>query len=119
MTRQSVWGISVKPSPMFGYPIAKKKKRTATAREKQIAYERQNGKCAICNKKLDPIDMEWGHRRAHSKGGSAARGALVHHKCNKLQGTEDMSVIRRKLGYAKSKKERPEEKQKVTQTRME
>ena len=92
-------------NPITGEPY-RKQRRTARTSDKNIAWEKQKGKCAICGKRLDPVDMEWGHRRAYSKGGSTARGALVHHKCNKLQGTMDMSVIRRKLGHAKKGKRR-------------
>jgi 5-methylcytosine-specific restriction endonuclease McrA len=54
----------------------------------------------FCGKKLDFSDAQFGHKKAWAKGGSTTleNTLLLCYGCNKLQRTESVKTIKRKLG---------------------
>ncbi len=84
-------------------------KRSLTIREKKILYTRANGKCELCGEPISFLEMQVGHKRAASRGGSATLRNTVAlcFKCNNLQGTDSWERIHKKLD-----KETPEMKMK-------
>lgn len=83
-------------------------RRTLSVRDKQILYLRANKRCEnpACNKKIDFIDMEVGHKnKAHSKGGRTTLGNSVClcHGCNKRQGTDSWATFLKKQGVVDPK----------------
>jgi len=81
---------------VFGEEPRRKRKRNLNDAERKALHKRAGGRCENpgCNigkpgKKLTLDDMEAGHMRAHSKGGSAtlANSKCLCHGCNKKQGT--------------------------------
>ena len=77
---------------------------------KKMVYERDNGICQICGKKVDPFNFEIGHNKAHSKGGKLTlrNAILLCPTCNKSMSTLSLKQVRKKLGLP----ETPEEKAK-------
>ena len=77
-------------------------RRTLGARDKQILWRNAKGRCQNpgCNRKMDFIDMEVGHKTAWSKRGSTTLGNSVClcHTCNKLQGTDSWVTFLKKQG---------------------
>jgi len=77
-------------------------RRTFGIRDRQILYERAGRKCQGCGRKISFTEMQVGHKRAFSKGGSTSfrNSACLCYGCNKLQGTDSWKTFHRKLGRA-------------------
>jgi hypothetical protein len=79
-------------------------KRTLGIRDKQILYERSHHKCEnpACGKELEFSEMQVGHKKAHSRGGSTTlkNSVALCWRCNKLQGTDNWEVFLRKQGVS-------------------
>jgi hypothetical protein len=75
-------------------------RRTLGIRDKKILYERAGHKCEHCEKPLDFLEMQVGHKTAASKGGNATlrNTVCLCYKCNNLMGTDSWSTFRRKMG---------------------
>jgi len=77
-------------------------KRTLTERERQILYERAGHKCEnpAHAKKIEYSEMQVGHKKAYSKGGSTTlkNSVALCYRCNKLQGTDNWEVFLGKQG---------------------
>ena len=75
-------------------------KRTLGSRDRQILWERANHKCQFCGKEIDLIDMQVGHKKAYSKGGSTTlrNSGCLCYRCNKLQGTDSWDTFLKKMG---------------------
>jgi ubiquitin C-terminal hydrolase len=75
-------------------------KRTLGIRDKKILYERAGHKCEHCEKPLDFLEMQVGHKIAASKGGTATLRNCVSlcYKCNNLMGTDSWSTFLKKMG---------------------
>jgi hypothetical protein len=75
-------------------------RRTLGIRDKKILYERAGHKCEHCEKPLDFLEMQVGHKTAASKGGKATLRNCVClcYKCNNLMGTDSWSVFQKKMG---------------------
>jgi 5-methylcytosine-specific restriction endonuclease McrA len=104
MPRDSVW-----PKTIF-FGESKNKKRTLGIRDKQILYRRAKGRCEGCGKKIEFDEMQVGHVKAYSKGGATtlANSACLCYRCNKLQGTDTLETLKKKLNgtYGKKSKEK-------------
>jgi len=112
--------IKIKPIDLGFGP--KRKKRTLSTRDRQILYRRAKGRCEGCGKKIDYDEMQVGHRRAYSKGGATtlANSACLCYRCNKLQGTDSLTTLKKKLAgtYRKrTKKKSTKGKSKKRKTR--
>ncbi len=80
---------------MFGFddPFGTKIKNTGrdtrrsftAAQKKEILYQ-QNGKCAICQEKLDPRDIEYDHKKAWADRGRTivVNGRAVCGSCHNI-----------------------------------
>lgn len=83
------------------------RKRTLGIRDKQILWRRDGKKCGnpACGKKVDFDEMQVGHKRAHSRGGSATMTNTITlcYRCNKLQGTDSWPVFLKKQGVVDKK----------------
>jgi len=81
-------------------------KRTLGIRDRQIVYRNAKGRCQnpTCKKKIEFDEMEVGHRKAYSRGGSiSVKTALcLCHRCNKLQGPDSWSTFLKKEGIQDS-----------------
>jgi 5-methylcytosine-specific restriction endonuclease McrA len=75
----------------------KKPKRTLGERDKKLLYLRANKKCDNCGKQLEYHEMQVGHRKAYSKGGSItlANALCLCYGCNNLQGTRSWSEFQK------------------------
>ncbi len=75
-------------------------RRTLGIREKKILYERADHKCEHCEKPIDFLEMQVGHKTAASKGGNATLSNTVClcYKCNNLMGTDNWNTFRNKMG---------------------
>jgi hypothetical protein len=75
-------------------------RRTLGIREKKILYERAGHKCEFCQKSIDFLEMQVGHKTAASKGGNATLKNCVSlcYKCNNLMGTDSWNTFLRKMG---------------------
>lgn len=84
------------------------RKRTLGIRDKQILWRRDGKKCGnpTCGKSVDFDEMQVGHKKAHSKGGSATLSNTITlcYRCNKLQGTDSWAVFLKKQGVVDKKK---------------
>ena len=74
--------------------------RTLGIRDKQILYLKAEKKCENCGKTLEFHEIQVGHKKAASKGGSATLKNCVClcYPCNKLQGTDNWITFQRKQG---------------------
>ena len=79
-------------------------KRTLGIRDKQILYERSHHKCEnpACGKEIEFSEMQVGHKKAHSKGGSTTlkNSVALCYRCNKLQGTDNWEPFLKKQGVS-------------------
>jgi hypothetical protein len=85
-------------------------KRTLGIRDKQILYNRANGRCEnpVCkrkNRKIDFDEMQVGHKIAYSKGGKTTlkNSVCLCYRCNKLQGTDNWTTFLKKQGCVDTK----------------
>ena len=115
------WDIKIKPVKISGLsPLKKKTKRSLGVRDRQILYRRANKKCEGCGKKIDYDEMQVGHGRAYSKGGATtlANSACLCYRCNKLQGTGTLAILKKKLDGTYGKRTRkPTKKKKSTKSK--
>lgn len=74
-------------------------KRTLNIRDKQILYDNAGGKCHACGKKIKFSEMQVGHKKPFSKGGTTTLRNLVClcYGCNKLQGTDSWATFKKKM----------------------
>ena len=81
------------------FDFGKKEKRALGTRDKQILHLRANYKCEACGKKIGYDEMQVGHKKAYSKGGSTTlrNSVCLCYRCNKLQGTDDWQTFLRKI----------------------
>ena len=88
------------------------RKRSLGTREKKILYERAGGKCEICEKEISFLEMQVGHKKAHSKGGNATlkNTACICYKCNNLMGTDNWNTFLKKMGKQPEKNQITENK---------
>lgn len=75
---------------MFGAPEAKKKRdsrRSFTQTQKNAIWSQQNGKCARCKSKLDPIYTEYDHGKEWADGGKTTvkNGRALCANCHKIK----------------------------------
>ncbi len=79
-------------------------RRTLGTRDKQILYERAHHKCENpgCRKEIEFSEMQVGHKRPYSKGGSTTlkNSVALCWRCNKLQGTDSWEKFLKKQGLA-------------------
>lgn len=116
MPRNS-WDIRIKPVKMPRLsPFKKNAKRTLGIRDKQILYRRAKRKCEACGKKIDFDEMQVGHKRAYSKGGTTTleNSACLCYRCNKLQGTGSLATLKKKLAGTYGKRTKKTAKKKKT-----
>jgi hypothetical protein len=75
-------------------------RRTLGIRDKKILFERAGHKCESCEKPLDFLEMQVGHKTAASKGGNATlrNTVCLCYKCNNLMGTDSWTTFRKKMG---------------------
>src|SRR3989338_8100419 len=87
-------------------------KRTLSINEKKIVYTRDKGRCQVCDEKVPFEQAEFGHDRAHSRGGrTTIRNCLtLHPHCNMLMRTKSLAKIRQEIKRPKSKKEKTKKK---------
>ena len=97
--------IKIEPINIYGSQ-RKSVKRTLGIRDKQILYHRAKGRCEVCNKKLDFSEMQVGHKKAYSKGGATTltNSACLCYQHNKLQGTDTLETLKKKLSGTYGKK---------------
>ncbi|RMD66788.1 HNH endonuclease [Candidatus Pacearchaeota archaeon] len=90
----------------------KRRKRTLGIRDKQILYHRAKERCEACGRKISFSEMMVGHKRAYSKGGATtlANCVCLCYKCNKLQGTDSLETLKKKLSGTYGKKRRTKSK---------
>jgi len=100
----------------YSFGSRKGSKRTLGKRDRDILYLRAKCRCESCNKRISQPEMEVGHRKAYSKGGATtlANSACLCHTCNKLQGTESLETLKKKLSgrYGKRPKSPRQRKKK-------
>lgn len=101
-------------------------KRSLSSRDKQILYMHSKGKCQnpYCKRKIAYPEMQVGHKKAYSKGGSTtlSNSICLCYTCNKLQGTDSWEKFLKKqataCGQAKPKekpiKRKPSKKKQKT-----
>ncbi len=94
----------------------KKRKRTLGIRDKQILHQRAKYKCEACGKKVKFSEIQVGHKRAYSKGGSTTlrNSVCLCYKCNKLQGTDSWPVFLKKMKKEPKKRKTTGEKKAST-----
>ncbi len=82
------------------YGGGKKPKRTLGIRDKEILYDRAKHRCESCGKKIEFSEMQAGHNKASSKGGTITvkTAKCLCYACNKKQGTDSWSTFMRKKG---------------------
>ena len=75
-------------------------KRSLSIREKRILYERSSHKCEACEKSIDFLEMQVGHKREASRGGNATLRNTVSlcYKCNNLMATDSWNVFLNMIG---------------------
>ncbi|HLC63438.1 MAG TPA: HNH endonuclease [Candidatus Nanoarchaeia archaeon] len=104
--RQNNLGLNFKPVTMDVFGINKNRgKRTLGTRDREILYIRAKKKCENCRKPIGLGEMQTGHKQAASRGGKATPGnsvCLCYH-CNKLQGTDNWAVFRKKQGKSSTR----------------
>jgi hypothetical protein len=76
------------------------RRRTPKQLLRRLVWERDNGVCQICGKKVGQFDWELAHDKAHAKGGKLTlRNTFVaHSSCNSSQGTLSLRQTRRAIG---------------------
>ncbi|MEM3411892.1 MAG: HNH endonuclease signature motif containing protein [archaeon] len=81
------------------YGSQRSRKRTLGVRDKQILYRRAKGRCEACGKKIEYDEMQVGHKKPYSKGGATtlANSACLCYRCNKLQGTDSLETLKKKM----------------------
>ncbi|MBR9676367.1 HNH endonuclease [Candidatus Woesearchaeota archaeon] len=94
------------------FDLGPTRKRTLGKRDREKLFIRAKKKCEACNKKLCFTEIQVGHKKAHSKGGSATlrNTVCLCYRCNKLQGTQSFESFLKqtypeKYGKLKEKKE--------------
>jgi hypothetical protein len=99
ITQKDIWGDDGRDS-----------KRTLSPGDKKVVYERDGGRCRVCDKLVPFQQAEFGHDRAHSKGGrTTVRNALtLHAHHNTMMRTKSLNQIRKELGLPV--KEKPKTK---------
>jgi len=114
MTRRINVGMESFDAMLWGSP--KKRKRTLGIRDRQILYRRAKGRCEACGKKIDYDEMQVGHIKAYSKGGATtlANSACLCYRCNKLQGTDSLETLKKKLAGTYGKRTKRTRKKKST-----
>ena len=89
------------------WPDDAPRKRTLGIKDKEHLWKREGKRCSnpACGRKLDFTEMQVGHKKAYSRGGSTAFSNLVSlcYPCNKLQGTDSWAVFLRKQGVTGAK----------------
>jgi hypothetical protein len=75
-------------------------KRTLGIRDRQILWIKAEKKCENCGKSLEFHEMQIGHKKAYSRGGSTTmkNSVCLCYACNKLQGTDTWEVFQKKQG---------------------
>jgi len=76
------------------------KRSTPTKVLKKLVFERDKGRCRVCGKKVDHLDFNIGHDKAHSKGGKLTikNAILLHPLCNRSMQTLGLKQTRSALG---------------------
>lgn len=85
---------------MFGYDVpfglsnknaGRDKKRSFSQTDKKEILYQQNGKCAICHKKLDPRDIEYDHKKPWCDKGrtKVKNGRAVCGSCHNIRTHKD------------------------------
>jgi hypothetical protein len=92
------------------------RRRSLGIREKKILYERAGHKCEACQKEIDFLEMQVGHKKAHAKGGNATlkNTVCICYKCNNLMGTDSWVIFLKKIGKAPVRIEVKKPLQKLT-----
>jgi len=84
-------------------------RRTLGIRDKQILYRNADKRCQnpACGREIDFDEMQVGHKRAWSRGGSTTlkNSVCLCYRCNKLQGRDSWDVFLRKQGVKDEKAE--------------
>ncbi len=102
---------------LFDFDNGRDSKRSLTQREKQFLYENAKGRCEnpACKKKITFFEMQVGHKRAWSRGGSTTLKNCVClcYKCNHDRTDDHWEVFLKKRGV-----ETPEMKAKQVKTQV-
>lgn len=82
-------GLAVSPN--------KPRRKRLGIRDQKKLWLKAKRKCQCCQKEIDYTEMEIGHKRAHSKGGTAtiANSVCLCSRCNNLQGTESWATFQK------------------------
>ncbi len=104
--------LTVGPDILGSTSKSRKRKRTLSLRDRQILYKRAKGRCEACGKKISFSAMQVGHKRAYSKGGATtlANSACLCYECNKLQGTDSLETLKKKLAGTYGKRTKKSKK---------
>ncbi len=81
---------------------AKFKRQSIGRSQKDVVFSRQNGKCAICKKPLNPLSTHYDHKKEVSKGGKSTTDNLraICANCHSQRHKEDKA---RELDKKKSR----------------
>ena len=73
---------------------------TPTKALKKIVYQRDKGRCRVCNMEVAPFNFEIGHNIAHSRGGKLTlkNAILLCSSCNKSMRTLSLKQVKAQLG---------------------
>jgi 5-methylcytosine-specific restriction endonuclease McrA len=84
--------------------MGKKRRKTGWPKKivKRLVWERDEGRCQICNKKVDPWDWQLARDRAGVKGGkyTVDNCFVAHSSCNESMGTNTLKQVRKKIGIS-------------------
>jgi hypothetical protein len=69
----------------FGFEPKQKKRVTPTKSEKNEVWDRQNGNCYVCGKKLSPTTSEYHHKDGDRSNWRLSNIALVCSECHKKE----------------------------------
>ncbi len=83
----------------FDEPKQQRARPRFTAKEKEMLYKYQNGKCNGCSKKFDSRNLEVDHIKAFAKGGSdrANNTQLLCSACNRQKGNGSQAQLKARL----------------------
>ena len=86
-----------------------KRTRSLGVNDKHILYDTAKGRCKnpYCRKKISESEMQIGHKKAYSKGGSTtlSNSVCLCYACNRKQGTNSWEKFLKKQAIAKGQAE--------------
>jgi len=91
----------------FYFDDGKDKKRAMGIRDRLILYENAKKRCQnpYCNKEIEFVEMQIGHKKAWSKGGKTTFSNCVClcYACNRKQGCDSWAVFLKKQSFSGNK----------------